>query len=83
MDLLVEGAVLRTGDLTLKLAAVLVLHVLDDHHELRPGPADDSSVAGIEGGGDVVDGQQLRDGAGGVMTEPGDLDRADQGRDRD
>ena len=64
---------LRTGDLTLKLAAVLVLHVLDDHHELRPGPADDSSVAGIEGGGDVVDGQQLRDGAVEVMTEPGDL----------
>ena len=59
---------LRTGDLTLKLAAVLVLHVLDDHHELRPGPADDRSVAGIEGGGDVVDGQELRDWTGEVVT---------------
>ena len=61
--------------MTLELSTVLVLHVLDQHHELRPGAIDDGPVARVEGGGDVVDGQQLRDGAGEVVAEPGDLAR--------
>ena len=61
------------GDLTLELPTVLVLHVLDQHHELRPGAVDDGPVARVEGGGDVVDGQQLGDGTGCVVPEPGDL----------
>ena len=61
--------------LTLELATVLVLHVLDQHHELRPGAVDDGPVARVEGGGDVVDGQQLRDGTGEMVAEPGDLTR--------
>ena len=68
MNLLVERAVLGTGHLTLELAAVLVLHVLDDHHELGPGTADHRPVAGVEGGGDVVDGQELGDWTGEVVT---------------
>ena len=68
MNFLVKRAVLGPRHLTLKLPAVLVLHVLDDHHELCPGAADDRPVAWVEGGGDVVDGQQLRDGAGEVVT---------------
>ena len=63
----------RTRHLTLKLPTVLVLHVLDQHHELRPGAVDDGPVARVEGGGDVVDGQQLGDGTGEVVSEPGDL----------
>ena len=63
----------RTRYLTLKLPTVLVLHVLDQHHELRPGAVDDGPVARVEGGGDVVDGQQLGDGTGEVVSEPGDL----------
>ena len=59
--------------MTLELSTVLVLDVLDQHHELRPGAIDDGPVARVEGGGDVVDGQQLRDGAVEVMPEPGDL----------
>ena len=59
--------------MTLKLPTVLVLHVLDQHHELRPGAVDDGPVAWVEGGGDVVDGQQLGDGTGEVVSEPGDL----------
>ena len=59
--------------MTLKLPTVLVLHVLDQHHELRPGAVDDGPVARVEGGGDVVDGQQLGDGTGEVVSEPGDL----------
>ena len=62
-----------TRDLTLELSTVLVLDVLDQHHELRPGAVDDGPVARIEGGGDVVDGQQLGDGTGEVVSEPGDL----------
>ena len=59
--------------MTLKLPTVLVLHVLDQHHELRPGAVHDGPVARVEGGGDVVDGQQLGDGTGEVVSEPGDL----------
>ena len=73
LNFLVKGAVLRPRHLTLELATVLVLHVLDQHHELRPGAVDDGPVARVEGGGDVVDGQQLRDGTGEVVSEPGDL----------
>ena len=58
----------RTRHLTLKLPTVLVLHVLDQHHELRPGAVDDGPVARVEGGGDVVDGQQLGDGTGEVVS---------------
>ena len=54
--------------MTLKLPTVLVLHVLDQHHELRPGAVDDGPVARVEGGGDVVDGQQLGDGTGEVVS---------------
>ena len=68
VNLLVERAVLGTGHLTLELAAVLVLHVLDDHHELGPGTADHRPVAGVEGCGDVVDGQELGDWTGEVVT---------------
>ena len=59
--------------MTLKLPTVLVLHVLNQHYELRPGAVDDGPVARVEGGGDVVDGQQLGDGTGEVVSEPGDL----------
>ena len=58
----------RTRRLTLKLPTVLVLHVLDQHHELRPGAVDDGPVARVEGGGDVVDGQQLGDWTGEVVS---------------
>ena len=75
MNFLVERAVFRTRHLTLELPTVLVLHVLDQHHELRPGAVDDGPVARIEGGGDVIDGQQLRDGTGEMVAEPGDLAR--------
>ena len=54
--------------MTLKLPTVLVLHVLDQHHELRPGAVDDGPVARVEGGGDVVDGQQLGDWTGEVVS---------------
>ena len=75
MNFLLERAVFRPRHLTLELTTVLVLHVLDQHHELRPGAVDDGPVARVEGGGDVVDGQQLRDGTGEMVPEPGDLAR--------
>ena len=56
MNFPVQRAVFRPRHLTLELPAVLVLHVLDQHHELRPGAVDDGPVARVEGGGDVVDG---------------------------
>ena len=68
--------------MTLKLPTVLVLHVLDQHDELRPGAVDDGPVARVEGGGDVVDGQQLRDGTGEVVSEPGDLGGREEMRER-
>ena len=80
VNLLVKGAMLGPGDLTLKLPAILVLDVLDDHQELCPGSADHSPVARVEGGGDVVHCQQLRDGAGDVVTEPGYLRTLDERR---
>ena len=56
MNFLLERAVFRPRHLTLELTTVLVLHVLDQHHELRPGAVHDGPVARVEGGGDVVDG---------------------------
>ena len=73
MNFPVQRAVFRPRHLTLELPAVLVLHVLDQHHELGPGAVDDGPVARVEGGGDVVDGQELRDGTGEMVAEPGDL----------
>ena len=70
MNFPVQRAVFRPRHLALELPAVLVLHVLDQHHELRPGAVDDGPVARVEGGGDVVDGQELRDGTGEMMAEP-------------
>ena len=56
MNFPVQRAVFWPRHLTLKLSTVLVLHVLDQHHELRPGAVDDGPVARVEGGGNVVDG---------------------------
>ena len=73
MNFPVQRAVFRPRHLALEPPAVLVLHVFDQHHELRPGPVDDGPVARVEGGGDVVDGQQLGDGTGCVVPEQGRL----------
>ena len=75
MNFLLERAVFRPRNLTLELTTVLVLHVLDQHHELRPGAVHDGPVARVEGGGDVVDGEELRDRAGEMVAEPGNLSR--------
>ena len=67
----VQGGVPGPGHLALVLTRVPGPGVPDHQGELWPAATDQRLVAGVQGVGDVVHGQQLRDRGG--VTEPGDL----------
>lgn len=71
VDESVKGGVSGSWHLALVLTRVSGPHISDDQGELRPAATDQGLVAGVQGVGDVVHGQQLRDWGG--VTEPGDL----------